>query len=88
MYPERVLQKLQLIITYKETTSTQFPDIVPDEENRQSNTDTAELLRLHHKFGHFSFWKIIKMSTMGDPRKIRQIKHPSVISMHVRQGKS
>ena len=66
MYPERVLQKLQLIITYKETTSTQFPHIFPDEENRKSNTDTAELLRLHHKFGHCSFWKIIEMSKMGD----------------------
>ena len=65
MNPEGVLHKLQLPTTYAETTSTHYPDTVPDEEDIQSNTYIAELLQIHHKFLHFSFCKIIEMSNQG-----------------------
>ena len=57
--PGGVLHKFQLLTTYAETPSTHYPDIAPYEEDKQSNTYTAELLRLHHKFGQCSFWEII-----------------------------
>ena len=65
MDPEGLLQKLQILTTYADINSTQYKDIFPDEEDKQRNPDTSELLRLHYKFGHCSFRKIIGMSKQG-----------------------
>ena len=59
---EGELDKFQPLTMYADTPSTQYPDIFSNEEDRQSNKYTAELLHQRQKFGHCKFWKIIKMS--------------------------
>ena len=74
---EGVLKILQLLTTYADTTSTPYTDIVPDEEDIQSNIDTVELICLNPKFGHCSFWKITKISKQGVlPERLLKVNIP------------
>ena len=45
------------------------PVIIEDEEDLQRANDAAELLQLHHKFGHCSFRKLQMMAQQGVPPK-------------------
>jgi len=45
----------------KETPSL----VVNDEEDRQPTSDAAELLKLHHRFGHISFKRVQEMAKQG-----------------------
>jgi hypothetical protein len=46
-------------------TDESLPRVVEDEEERQTETTAAELLRYHHKFGHVSFSKLQVMAKHG-----------------------
>jgi len=41
------------------------PLVVNDEEDRQPTSNAAELLKLHHRFGHISFKRLQEMAKQG-----------------------
>jgi len=58
----------------------QTPNVILDEEeeHRQPINDMADLLRLHHQFGHLSFHKLQEMAKQGIlPKRLSKCKIPA-----------
>ena len=59
------------------TPSTQV-NIITDEEDRQTGSDLAELLRLHHQFGHISMRKLQEMARHSIiPKRLAKCRVPT-----------
>jgi hypothetical protein len=43
----------------------QTPKVTPDEEERHSATEMAELLAMHHRYGHISMRKLQETAAQG-----------------------
>ena len=55
--------------------------VIHDEEDRQRNNDTAELLRMHQNFGHMSFTKLQVMAKQGvTPKRLANCAIPKCSS--------
>ena len=52
-------------VTTNNETSQVRPAVITDEEDRLADNPSAELLRLHHKFGHSPFPKLQEMAKRG-----------------------
>lgn len=53
-------------------------NVIVDEEERQESTPTAELLKMHYKFGHVSFAKLKEMAAQGIiPRRLEKAQTPA-----------
>jgi hypothetical protein len=51
---------------------------VPDEEDRQPESEMAELLSLHHKYGHISMRKLQEMAAQGTlPKRLSKCRIPT-----------
>ena len=56
---------------------TNQPTIITDEEDRQPDTDTGQLLQYHQRFGHISFGKLQIMAKIGIlPRNLSKCNIP------------
>jgi hypothetical protein len=54
------------------------PTVIVDEEDRMPDNAAAELLRLHHNFGHVSFRKLQRMAHKGIlPKRLKACKIPA-----------
>jgi hypothetical protein len=57
------------------TTNT---DVILDEEDRQPTNDLAQLLAIHHQFGHISMRKLQEMAKQGIiPRRLAKCRIPT-----------
>lgn len=63
------------------TSVTSATNVIVDEEGRQPG-DLAELLQLHHQFGHISMRKLQEMARQGTiPKTIGKVSHPNMLSV-------
>lgn len=62
---------------WEPVNSKPVPVIIEDEEERQSQTMSAELLKYHYKFAHAPFKKLQKMASQGViPTRLAKCPHP------------
>ena len=60
------------------TKKRDIPNVIEDEEDHQATSNTAELLRYHHKFGHISFRRLQEMAKLGTiPKKLAKCQIPA-----------
>ena len=60
------------------TLTNQHPNIIEDEENRQPQTEMAELLSVQHKYGHIPMRKLQEMARQGTlPRRLAKCNIPT-----------
>lgn len=64
--------------THMDLPSTTNVNIILDEEDRQPANDLAELLTIHHQFGHISMRKLQEMAKQGIlPRRLAKCRIPT-----------
>jgi hypothetical protein len=65
-------------------------NIIQDEEDRQPANDLAELLAIHHQFGHISMRKLQEMAKQGIlPRRLSKCRVPTCSAcLYARAGKA
>ena len=69
------------------STPSDLPNVIRDEEDTITDNPTAELLKVHHDFGHPSFKKVTGNGKAWCPStSTRNMQRPSMLSVPIRKS--